>query len=99
MIRAMVSVLLATGMAQAQEVFTTDTGRVYALDPIDGGGILVNADDPADEIMLLQDCGAQHARHGNGSWAWDGAGLLVMFAETDLRFDGPLPFDAPDCGT
>ena len=90
--------LLLAGAAQAQEVYTTDDGVTYTLDPIEGGAVLVNADDPADEFTITHDCGAHHSMHGDGSWAWDGAVFLVIFAGTELRFDGPLPLVAPACG-
>ncbi len=97
MIRA-VCLLLLAGSAQAQEVYLTDTGVTYALDPIEGGAILVNADDRADEITIADDCGAEHPAYGKGSWAADTGGFVVTFADTELRFDGPTPFPAPDCG-
>ena len=90
--------LALAGAAEAQEVYTTGAGVTYALDPTEGGAVLVNADDPADEITLTQDCGARHPLYGVGTWAWDGAVVLVSFAGTELRFDGPLPFFAPGCG-
>jgi hypothetical protein len=96
--RWMMAVLLLAGGAQAQEVYMTAEGVTYVLDPIEGGAVLVNADDPADEITIAQDCSASHPLHGDGTWAWDGAVFLVMFAGTELRFDGPLPFFAPGCG-
>ena len=98
MIRGLVLLLLLAGNAQAQDVYITDAGAIYALDPIEGGAILVNADDPANEVTITQDCRADHAVHGNGSWAWDSDGFLVMFAETELRFDGAMPLSAPGCG-
>ena len=92
------ALLLLAGAARAQQVYATDDGVTYALDPIEGGAILVNADDPADQITLTQDCGASHPMHGKGTWAWDGAVFLLIFAGTEIRFDGPLPFFAPGCG-
>jgi hypothetical protein len=93
-----VAALVLAGAAQAQEIYTTEDGATYTLDPIEGGAVLVNADDPADEITISQDCGAHHPLHGDGTWAWDGAVFLVVFAGTELRFEGPLPFFAPGCG-
>ena len=86
------------GAAQAQEVYTTDEGVTYALEPIEGGAVLVNADDPADEITITQDCGARHPVLGDGNWGQDGGGFLVMFPEANIHFDGVLPFATPDCG-
>ena len=90
--------LALAGAAQAQEVYTTDEGAVYVLDPIEGGAVLVNADDPADEITIALDCTASHAVLGQGSWAGDDGGFRVVFKGKELRFDGPIPLDAPECG-
>ncbi len=90
--------LVLAGAAQAQEVYTSDDGMTYVLERIEGGAVLVNADDPADEITITEGCSAHHPLHGDGSWAWNGAVVLVIFAGTELRFDGPLPFIAPGCG-
>ena len=89
--------LLLAGAAQAQEVYVTNGGATYALGPIEGGSVLVNADDPADEITITQDCGAHHPAYGNGSWAWDGAGVVAVFSKAELRLDGPMPLPAADC--
>jgi hypothetical protein len=97
-----VGALLATGLAGvalAQQVYVTDTGTTYNLDPVNGGAILVNADDPGDEITLAATCDADHPVLGTGDWAWTGAGIAVTFDGTTLHLDGPVPLDAPACGT
>jgi hypothetical protein len=93
------AVVLLAGAALAQETFTEAGGRVYALEPLDGGAVLVSpAPAPAEEVTLMEDCLAFDADAGEGFWQWDAEGFSVLFAETELRFAGPPPFEAPDCG-
>ena len=92
------AVLFLAGAAQAQEVYVTEGGVTYALDLIEGGAVLVNADDAADEISLSPNCSASHPGLGQGTWDGDDGGFQVRFPEVSLFFDGPMPLDAPECG-
>jgi hypothetical protein len=92
------AVMLLAGTAQAQEIYESDGGTTYALDPIEGGAILVNADDPADEITLSANCSASHPALGRGTWDGDDGGFRVRLPGVTLSFDGPMPLDATECG-
>lgn len=92
------TVLLAGGVAQADEIHVSTDGAVYALDVIEGGAVLVNVDDPSDEITLSENCSANHPGLGRGTWDGDDGGFRVRFGGTVIAFDGPLPLDAPECG-
>jgi hypothetical protein len=72
-------------------------GQVYGVEPLAGGVVLISPD-RGDEITLMDDCLALHPEAGEGFWLWDAAGFSVLFADTELRFAGPPPLVAPDCG-
>jgi hypothetical protein len=99
-VKRLLPLLFLAAPALAQETFTEVGGRLYTLDPLDGGAVLVSPSPaPAEEVTLMGDCRAFHPDAGDGSWAWDAGGFSVMFAETELRFEGQRPpFDAPACG-
>ena len=90
--------LMLAGAAHAQEVYVSEGGVTFALELIEGGAVLVNADDGADEITLSPNCSASHPDLGQGTWDGDDGGFRVRFAGVSLSFDGPMPLDAAECG-
>jgi hypothetical protein len=90
--------LMLAGAAHAQEVFTLEDGTTYAFELTEAGGVLVNADDQQDYFIVAWDCQAGHHGWGDGFWSWDEGGFLVIFGETVIRFIGPPPLNAPECG-